>query len=207
VLDEACRQLAVWRDEFGDRTPRVSVNVSTYQIRESGFAGLVRKTLTRHRLTGDMLALEVTESALVGDLTIAHAALETLHTHGVRIAIDDFGTGYSSLAYIHALPIDVLKIASTFVERLTAGAEGRAIVGGIINLAHSLEMRTVAEGVETAEQLRLLRGAGSDLAQGYHISRPMPANDAEALLRERLESPRLLTHSANQAEQLLATGD
>jgi diguanylate cyclase (GGDEF)-like protein/PAS domain S-box-containing protein len=207
VLSEACRQIAAWRAMFGHRTPRVSVNVSTHQIRESGFAGMVRETLARHHLTGDALVLEVTESALMGDLTTAHAALETLHKEGVQIAIDDFGTGYSSLAYIHALPIDILKIASTFVERITAGSEGRTIVGGIIELAHALDMQTVAEGVETEEQLRLLRSAGSDLAQGYLFDRPMPASEAEALLREPIKSPRVMTHTPIQAVRLIATGD
>ncbi len=155
--------------------------------------------------------LEITESALMGDLTDAREVLEALHELGVQIALDDFGTGYSSLAYIHDLPIDILKIARSFIADSTARAGGRAIVSGIIDLAHALDMRTVAEGVETGDQFTLLRDAGSDFAQGFYLHRPMPAEAAQQLVTDRLTTRRRVdtipTEKPESANQLLVASD
>jgi EAL domain-containing protein (putative c-di-GMP-specific phosphodiesterase class I) len=117
-----------------------------------------------------MLCLEITESALVADMDAALEVLERLRAIGVRVGLDDFGTGYSSFSYLHRLPVDVLKIDRSFVNRITMEPRDRAVVAGMIDLAHALGLQTVAEGVETPGQLAELGSLGCDLAQGWYFS-------------------------------------
>ncbi len=183
VLSQAAQQTKAWADEFGARAPIVHVNLSPRQL---AYADLVVEVAELIRETGvdtRLLCLEITENALVDDVESAVAALNRLKELGVRIAIDDFGTGYSSLAYLRRFPVDVLKVDRSFVDGLGPDPEDSAIVSAIVKLAHTLELESVAEGVETQAQLDQLRAMGCDLAQGYLFSRPLPVEEATELLR------------------------
>jgi diguanylate cyclase (GGDEF)-like protein len=187
VLEEACLRARPWFEEHGTA---VSVNVSGRQLRDRGFADRVVATLDRHGLPGAALILEITETVLVTsagfDTDSVVRQLEALREHGVRVAIDDFGTGYSSLSYLRRLPVDVLKIDRSFTAGNGADDEPRlqdwAFTRAILELGRSLELRMVAEGVETPEQARLLRHLECSFAQGFHFSRPVPPADIDALL-------------------------
>ncbi len=142
------------------------------------------------RFPGERLQLELTERGLIGDLATATDVIERLRALGVRISVDDFGTGYSSLARLVELPIQELKIDRSFVMDMDGDGPGAAIVRSTIDLGHHLGMEVVAEGVETEAQLRELRTLGCDLAQGYHLLRPLPADEVLAWLREREQALR-----------------
>jgi diguanylate cyclase (GGDEF)-like protein len=176
VLRRACQDAVVWHRRHGTR---LAVNVSVHQLREANFADVVRAALAESGLPASALSLELTESVLVGagtQRTQAIAHLAALRAEGVQVAIDDFGTGYSSLSYLRTLPIDAVKIDRAFVpcER-PDDARQVALVRAIVELARSLGLSTVVEGVETASQADVLHRLGCDLGQGYHYSRPVPA--------------------------------
>jgi EAL domain-containing protein (putative c-di-GMP-specific phosphodiesterase class I) len=155
----------------------VEVNLSARQIDDSRIVRTVEEILTRTGLPAEYLTLEITESALMEDATAALDILLALKEIGVQLAIDDFGTGYSSLSYLKRFPLDILKIDQSFVETLGGEAGGDEIVSAVIDLAHALGLKVVAEGVETTAQLQILRSLGCDLAQGFLFSRPLPAED------------------------------
>jgi diguanylate cyclase (GGDEF)-like protein/PAS domain S-box-containing protein len=155
----------------------ISVNLSVRQLDDRSLALLVQEVLDVTALPASALCLEVTESTLATDETLAGRTLDALRELGVRMAIDDFGTGYSSLARLRTLPVDELKIDRSFITPLATDKQARHVVVGILALAHGLDMRVVAEGVETAEHAEILRDLGCDLAQGYHYSRPVPLAD------------------------------
>jgi diguanylate cyclase (GGDEF)-like protein/PAS domain S-box-containing protein len=178
ALQESCRQLRRWPDPG----LRIAVNVSPRQFRSPGFAETVARALREHGVEGRRLEIELTEGVLIEDRDQAVAILERLKQIGVQIAIDDFGTGYSSLSYLSGLPIDCLKIDRAFVTRIGKGGRDAAIAQAIISLAHSLGMRVLAEGVETAQQADFLRAHGCDEAQGYLFARPCAAHDAARLI-------------------------
>jgi len=178
ALQESCRQLRAWNNPG----LRVAVNVSPRQFRSPGFVEAVARALRAAGIEGHRLEIELTEGVLIEDRDAAVAILERLKLTGVQIAIDDFGTGYSSLSYLSGLPIDCLKIDRAFVIRIGKGGRDAAIVQAIISLAHSLGMRVLAEGVETAEQADFLRAHGCDEAQGYLFARPCAAEAAAGLL-------------------------
>jgi EAL domain-containing protein (putative c-di-GMP-specific phosphodiesterase class I) len=171
VLDETCRQLAEWDRRLGAAAPaKANVNVSAIQLDEHLHAH-VESALARHFLEPDRLCIEITESALMADPASARAVLHQLRDLGVELAIDDFGTGYSSLAYLRHLPVDSLKVDRSFVAELDSGhAE---IATAVIDLAGTLNLRTVAEGVETDEQAEQLARLGATYLQGYQLARPM----------------------------------
>jgi diguanylate cyclase (GGDEF)-like protein/PAS domain S-box-containing protein len=173
VLDAAAAQYASWRAE-GLSPPRVAANVSGVQVAQRNFVQHVEAALARHPSARDGLDLELTESVLVEDLAGNIEKLRALKEQGVCIAVDDFGTGYSSLGYLSRLPIDALKIDRSFIVRMTNDAQDMTIVTTIISLARSLELKVIAEGVETAEQARLLTLVRCDQIQGYLIARPEP---------------------------------
>ena len=178
VLDDACRQLTVWREELGALAPRaVSVNVSARQIATRAFPGVVERTLERHGVDPGSMTLELTETTLIEAGHAAFDAVEELHELGVRLAIDDFGTGYSSLAYLKRFPVDVVKIDRSFVDGLGEQQHDTEIVRAVLALGQSLGLITVAEGVETPDQLALLRQLGCDSAQGFLLSRPVPSRE------------------------------
>lgn len=190
VLQTACREAARWRAS-GFPTLRVAVNLSPGLFREPGLLAMIRSALADAGLPPAALELEITESMLMGDVQRALAVLQAFKAMGVGIAIDDFGTGYSSLAYLKRFPIDILKVDRSFVIECDAGTEGLAITRAIVSLAHSLNLRVVAEGVETRTQLLTLNALGCHEYQGYLFARPMPADKIVIFLQENAVDSRL----------------
>ncbi|HEX5267772.1 MAG TPA: EAL domain-containing protein [Acidimicrobiales bacterium] len=184
VLEEACRQLAVWREELTAHGLTVAVNVSARQLTHPGFVAFVARVLESTGLPASALTLEITESALIDDVGQGAATLAALRDMSVGVAVDDFGTGYSSLSYLQQFPVDDLKIDRSFISRLGSTIDGEAVLRSLIDLGHSLGMKVVAEGVEVADQLLSLRRMGCDVAQGFYISRPVPAPELELALAQ-----------------------
>ncbi|MEO7050809.1 MAG: bifunctional diguanylate cyclase/phosphodiesterase [Rhodanobacter sp.] len=162
-----------WRD-LGLAAVPIAVNVSPLQLRNRAFVDELRQVVALDERAAEGLELEITESMIMDDIEHAIVTLHEIRAMGVRIAIDDFGTGFSSLAYLSKLPIDTLKIDRTFVTEMMTGTQGVALVNAIINLAHSLQLSVVAEGVETNEQTRMLQSMRCDEMQGYLLSEPIP---------------------------------
>jgi EAL domain-containing protein (putative c-di-GMP-specific phosphodiesterase class I) len=177
VLDEALKQAASWRPDAG---LFVSINASPVQVRQPDFVEHVISALERHRLEPQMLMVEVAESVLVEENERAADTVAQLREHGVRIAIDDFGAGYCSLSYLQRHPVDMIKIDRAFIDELGREPLGNTLARTILQMASSLDIRTVAEGIETTVQLRELRRLGCDLGQGYLLSRPL---ETHALVR------------------------
>jgi len=178
VLEEACRQIEVWRSA-GHSGLRMAVNLSAHQLRSPSLAEQVEAAIERYNLVAGELELEVTESAAMSDPQRAIGTLQALRSLGVELAIDDFGTGYSSLAYLKMLPIQTLKLDRAFVRDIEVDANDAAISAATLALAHSLGLKVVAEGVETAAQRDFLVAHGCDILQGYLYGRPEPARDWE----------------------------
>ncbi len=185
VLDMACRQLLAWRSgPLRNRTSfQLAVNVSARQLVDPGLVARLDDTIRTVGIEPSWLLLEVTETALVTDVEGSTARLAELKALGVALAIDDFGTGNASLSYLHRYPVDVVKIDRSFVASLGSGGRADAVSHAVIRLPHDLHIRTVAEGVEAAEQIELLRLLGCHLAQGYYFSRPLPADELFPLLQ------------------------
>ncbi len=177
VMRQACNEAAGWRED-GFPHLRVAVNISPSLFREKDLAALVRSVLDEAGLPPGNLELEITEGMLMGDVQRALAVLHELKAMGVYIAIDDFGTGYSSLAYLKRFPIDILKVDRSFVMECDSGAEATAITRAIVSLAHSLNLRVVAEGVEKPTQLAVLNALGCEEFQGYLFAKPLSAGAA-----------------------------
>jgi diguanylate cyclase len=175
VLDEACRQMRVWRDA-GHRGWTIAVNLSPLQFVHAGLAQSVRDALRRHGLEPERLVLEITESTAMRDVELSLSVLKQLRETGVQISIDDFGTGYSSLLYLKRLPATELKIDRGFIRDLVRGTEDAAIVSAIVALGQTLNLRIVAEGVETTAQRAYLTQLGVDTLQGFLLGRPMTAD-------------------------------
>jgi EAL domain-containing protein (putative c-di-GMP-specific phosphodiesterase class I) len=182
VLREVCRQSQAWKLE-GHPAASIAVNISALQFAQEDFADSVAEILAETGAPGAALVLELTESIVMNNFTESARQMERLKKLGVRIAIDDFGTGYSSLSYLHRLPIDVLKIDRSFIENLNQPDGTGPIVEAVLSMAHTLGLRVVAEGVETAQQLDTLHQRGCDLIQGYFFSRPVPAEAAAGFLQ------------------------
>lgn len=185
AIQAAARTLAQW-DQANGATPvpvYVAVNVSAIQLARDDVAANVRHALGESGIAADRLMIELTESAVIGDPDVALSVLRELKSLGTRIAMDDFGTGYSNLAYLQELPLDVLKIDRSFVDRMVEDKDKAAIVRTIQSLAEALEMKTTAEGVETREQADALARLGCNFGQGYLFARPMQADDALAYWR------------------------
>ena len=184
VLESVCAQIKVWHDQgLGDI--KVSVNLAAGQFANDATVPYVENTLRNFGVAAACLGLEITEGTVMGDPNKAVAALRRLKDIGVSISLDDFGTGYSSLSYLKRFPIDVLKIDKSFVDDVTTNSADAAIALSVISLAHNLNMRVIAEGVETREQVQFLTERGCDEMQGYYFSRPIDADGFTALLRER----------------------
>ncbi|WP_017708715.1 putative bifunctional diguanylate cyclase/phosphodiesterase [Pseudomonas syringae] len=181
VVDRVCAQIAHWQ-RTGLGLFQVAVNVSGQQISNSSLVADIRQALTSHRVAPQWLEVELTESSLMENTSHTIATLETLRANGVSISIDDFGTGYSSLAYLRRFPIDKLKIDIAFIREVTSNPQDAAIARAIIELAHSLGLKVIAEGVETPEQLAFLRDNQCDQIQGYLISKPLPLAELETFL-------------------------
>jgi len=186
VLNEACRQLAVWRAQ-GLPSFDLAVNVSARQFAQADFSDTVLEILQRHRISPRLLHLELTETTLMRDFSTMVEGMKRLARAGVRFSIDDFGTGYSSLARLSELPISTLKIDRSFVLKLGQGSAPVGIVRAIANMARHLELEVVAEGVEDNQQIAILREAKCDLFQGFLLSKPLPASALPLHLQSEAE--------------------
>jgi diguanylate cyclase (GGDEF)-like protein/PAS domain S-box-containing protein len=183
VLKEACTQIRRWQVLYPRaRTLVADVNLSASQFHQPNLGGEAAKILNETGLDPSHLELEITESVLMEDAPSTVAPLKQLKDLGVRVAIDDFGTGYSSLSYLKRLPVDTVKIDRSFVNGLTSDLEDEVLVSGMINLAHALGLRVVAEGVETEQQAARLKAMGCEMAQGFQFYRPVSAEAATLLL-------------------------
>ena len=183
ILHSACQQMALWQTQISTASQlKISVNLSAKQLQDPNFLGAVKRVLTQTGLEGKSLQLELTESMLMENLKALTTLLWQLKEEGIELSIDDFGTGYSSLSYLHRLPIDNLKIDRSFIKSIGKEKDGRNIVATIINLAHQMEMTTIAEGIESPKQLDRLQFLGCEKVQGYLFSRPVPSDQATALL-------------------------
>jgi diguanylate cyclase (GGDEF)-like protein/PAS domain S-box-containing protein len=176
VFLEACNQIKAWQDA-GINPPRISVNVSSRQFRQNDFVDQVKYAIDSSRIAAHQLGIELTESVMIVNINDSIAKMKALKALGISISVDDFGTGYSSLIYLKQLPIDALKIDQGFVRDILTDANDAVIVETIIIMAQHLNLSVVAEGVETAEQLALLKQQGCLAFQGYYFSRPLPATD------------------------------
>jgi EAL domain-containing protein (putative c-di-GMP-specific phosphodiesterase class I) len=183
VLNDACTQAARWvAESSGEDDLLVTVNLSARQVADEQIVDQVRAALDSSGIEPHRLVLEITETVLMQDRDAAAATLWTLKGLGVRIAIDDFGTGYSSLAYLRRFPIDMLKVAREFVDGLGRDAHDDVITRAIVELAGTLGLVTVAEGIETTQQSETVAALGCDIAQGYLFSRPIGADAVSAVL-------------------------
>jgi diguanylate cyclase (GGDEF)-like protein len=183
VLEESCSQVAKWNADHPDNLLQLNVNLSARQLHEMDIVGSVRRVLSETGLAPSQLSLEVTESILLRDAAGSVDQLQSLRRMGLSIAIDDFGTGYSSLSYLQRLPVDAVKIDRSFVNDVASGARAAAFVRAILQLCRTIELRTVAEGVETAEQVAALRRLGCDMAQGFFFAHPLEPDQIEVRLR------------------------
>jgi diguanylate cyclase (GGDEF)-like protein len=174
ILSDVCDEVANWRDDGGWDVP-VSVNLSAHQLRNADLVSLVKKILARNEVDRKLINLELTETTLLEDLTIAQPILDDLSKLGVGIHIDDFGTGYSSLSYLAELPVKTLKIDRTFIAKLVDSESNTRVVQAIIALGKAMDLGIVAEGIETDQQYAIVRKLGCDLVQGYFIAKPMAA--------------------------------
>jgi diguanylate cyclase (GGDEF)-like protein/PAS domain S-box-containing protein len=174
VLLEACNQIKAWQDA-GINLPRISVNVSSRQFRQQDFVEQVKHAIDSSEIATHLLGIELTESVMIVDINDTVTKMKALKALGISIAIDDFGTGYSSLMYLKQLPIDTLKIDQGFIRDILTDASDAVIVETIVSMAQHLDLRVIAEGVETAEQLAFLKQRGCSVFQGYYFSYPLPA--------------------------------
>ena len=188
VLEEACRQLAEWRLDGGyPDNFTISVNLSGQELCEPALVERVASSIERHGIVPSQLCLEVTETALIGELGEAATTLAKLSELGVRLALDDFGTGYSTLAHVQRLNVNILKIDRSFVEQVTGNDRDREIIGAITAMAHALGMSVVGEGIETHHQLGTLTALGCDEGQGFLLARPVPPGELRAFNAPRGE--------------------
>ncbi len=194
VIEEACRQMKVWYDQ-GHQEWSVAVNLSAVQLEHHSLVDVVREALRKHSLDPSHLVLEITETTAMCNAETSLTVLNKLSDLGVSISIDDFGTGYSSLLYLKRLPANELKIDRGFITELAQDNDDEAIIQAIIALGKTLDMRIVAEGVETAEQQALLTQLGCNTLQGYLLARPAPP---EALLEK-------IAHMTKRTESALVT--
>jgi diguanylate cyclase (GGDEF)-like protein len=190
VLQEACREAArVAQLVDGAKPPTITVNVSARQLAQLDFGDKVAAAIHSAGITAGQIHLEITEGALMHDVSTAWTVLRQAKALGVKLALDDFGTGYSSLSYVRRFSLDMLKIDKSFIDGVDSSPEDRAIVEHVVGMAQALGMVTVAEGIERPEQLQWLRRLGCKLAQGYVLSRPIPGEDFEAILARHEVDP------------------
>jgi diguanylate cyclase (GGDEF)-like protein len=184
VLEEACRQLKEWQRD-GLPLPRVAINVAPMHFHQADFHEQIRDVLQRYSVDPTCIELELTERSLMEDTEVVRACLQGLKRIGVRLAIDDFGTGYSCLSYLRRFPIDVLKIDRSFVSDLDTNSDDQAICGMILSIAQRLSLDSVAEGIETEQQLAFLARHGCGFGQGYYFSVPLEAQAIAPMLASR----------------------
>ena len=184
AFETAVRQLRAWETRWPDEAGQLwmSINLSTRQLADRSLLPTVEQAIGEAGISGSRLIVEVTESALALDAEVAKERLEALQRLGIRVAVDDFGTGYSSLGVLEHMPVDMLKIAARFVERLGTSERRPRLVEAMVRLGDTLDLPTVAEGIENATQLTLLQLLGCELGQGFHLSRPLRPERVEGLL-------------------------
>jgi diguanylate cyclase (GGDEF)-like protein/PAS domain S-box-containing protein len=188
MMRAACRQAQQWRKD-GFEPMRLGINVSAQQFQDREFMDILSRILAESDFEPKWLNVEITESVVIHDVRETIQKLRQLHAVGITIAIDDFGVGYSSLSYLKDFPIDQLKMDRSFVQNLPHSSNDAKIAGHIVDMAHSLGLTVIAEGVETPEQLQFLKEIGCDEVQGYLLSRPIPAEDFERLLHQPVPFP------------------
>ena len=185
VLEEACRQARRWQEAYADRAPlAVTLNVSTRQLAQYDFPDVLTRALTVTQVDPSLICLEITEGALMHDVEAAWTMLRTAKQRGVALALDDFGTGFSSLSFLRRFSMDILKIDKSFVDGLGHSREDTTIVEHLIGMARGLGMVTVAEGVETADQVKYLRSLDCHMAQGFYYCKPQPAEVIDQIMGE-----------------------
>ncbi len=189
VLREACVTLAEWRNRLSSNGLTMSVNISGRQFHRSDLVAQVRETVADTGLPPELLKLEITETAIMDDVQASANTLSSLRNEGVLLSIDDFGTGYSSMSYLQRFPLDQLKVDLSFVRNIDKSREDMEIVRSIVNLAHSLRLKTVAEGIERPEQQNLFYSLQCEFGQGYLFAKPMPKEEAEAFILEHRPGP------------------
>ena len=182
VLESAIAQCGRWRQ--AGLALDVSINLSVRNLQDGELPRLVAALLRKYSVPAASLVLEITESAIMADPECARTVIDSLHDLGLKLSIDDFGTGYSSLGYLKRLPVHEIKIDKSFVIDMLESDSDRVIVKSTVDLAHNLGLSVVAEGVENNETLDALQGLGTDIAQGYFISKPLPHSEFEAWLAE-----------------------
>jgi diguanylate cyclase (GGDEF)-like protein/PAS domain S-box-containing protein len=183
ILKEACRQTKEWCDRFAEGVDiSLTVNISIRQFQQKELGDIVSQALEASGLKPGNLILEITESFMMQETESTIAKLHELKKLGIRLAIDDFGTGYSSLSYLQRFPIDILKIDKSFVDKIGNGKEGRAVARAIIMMGDSLNLKTIAEGIERPEQISALQNLGCEAGQGFHFARPLTADAMEEFL-------------------------
>ncbi len=183
VIEQACRQAAAWQELNPDSAPvSVAVNLSARQIADPDLLSHIEGSVRANRIDPSTLWLELTETTLLDDTAFVERTLESLKGLGVRLVLDDFGVGFSSLGYLKRLPLSMIKLDRTFVENLTEGSHDAAIVRAVNEMADTIGIGVVAEGLETDEQVRMARALGCGFAQGFHFSRPVPVAQVEGLL-------------------------
>lgn len=186
VLNESCKQGVKWL-KAGYKFKSISINISPVDLQQPDFLENVKNILKDTAINPNIVELEITETVLMQSLDISIDILMKLMDMGIRIALDDFGTGYSSLSYLRKIPINTLKIDKSFIDNITSNKKEESIIKNIIQMAHSMDLKVVAEGVETGEQLSILKERKCDYIQGYYFSRPLPANQIENLFAEEFE--------------------
>ena len=184
VIKTAIRQVKEWQDKGHPIVP-VSVNLSLIQFSQKDLFEMIERVIRESGLYPSLLTIEITESAFMYDVEFTYTVIENLKKIGVSISIDDFGTGYSSLAYLRRFPVDNLKIDMSFIKEVTADPDAASIVTAIINMAHTLNLRTIAEGIETEEQWKILRLLKCDMGQGFYFSKPLPAEEVERFFNQQ----------------------
>jgi diguanylate cyclase (GGDEF)-like protein/PAS domain S-box-containing protein len=193
VIEKTCEQIAQWRED-GLNTQSVSVNVSALQLKDKNLRHFLVDCMQRHGLTPCMLSIELTESTMLDEEGVASSELKRLRELGFHLLIDDFGTGQSSLSKLQSLEIDLIKIDQSFVVNLGEDVQSKALCSAVVSIGRALNIKVVAEGVETPEQLRILRQLGCDEVQGYLISKPVPAHQIPQLIhRASFFEPTALT--------------
>ena len=184
VLVEACRFAASW-SEYSSSAPRVAVNLSSRQFERQNIVDVVQSILQQTGLPAERLTLEITESLMVATTSQIVAQLNGLRELGIEISIDDFGTGYSSLSYLKKLPLSCLKIDRSFVMDITTDPEDRLLVAAILSMAQSLNLKVIAEGVETTAQADFLKSKNCQFVRGYLYSRPLSKDDFITILKQQ----------------------
>lgn len=176
VFETVCRQKRQW-EEYGYPNIPVALNISSKMLTQDGLFSAVEKTLKEFDIKGDEIEFEITETAIMVDLEKSIKVLHKLKEIGIKIALDDFGTGYSSLTYLQKLPIDTLKIDCEFIKNIVDENDEAYIFKAVVDLAHNLGFKVIAEGVETKEQLAFLKKNNCDIAQGYYFGKAVPISE------------------------------